>query len=127
MVAESDGEENYEFGARVGSKADHEAAVTRTQKAVIVTEVEAAALTSTHHGVTTLDVLSIEDFEKDFGVCLTAQTVSFSNGVTAPIKVSSAARGVSNKRHHKARRHPRESLRCTHSSAALPAARFNHD
>ena len=127
--AESDGEENYEFGAQVGSEADREAAVTRTQKAVTVAEVEAAALTSTHHSwcYNSEDVISMEDFGKDFAVCLTAQTVSFSIGLTAPITISSAARGVSNKGHHKEKRHPRESLRCTHPSAALPAARFNRD
>ena len=67
------------FEARVGPEADREVTVTRIQKAVTVVEVEAAAVMLTHDGVTTLDVLSMEDFEKYFGVCRTAQTVFIFN------------------------------------------------
>ena len=70
MVAESDGEKNYEFGARVGSEADREAAVTRTQMAVTVAEVEAAALTSTHHGVTTLKMFFLWKTSKKTSRCV---------------------------------------------------------
>ena len=69
-VVESDGEENYEFGARVGSEEDREGAVTRTQKAVTVAEVEAAALTSTHHGVTTLKMFFLWKTSKKTSGCV---------------------------------------------------------
>ena len=97
--------------APVGAEGDREGSV--------VAEEETDSVTSIHHGVGTLHVLSSEDFPKYSGVCLTAQTRSFSIGSTAATTVSPAVRRAGKKRLPKAKRRSRELLCCSNPSCAL--------